>query len=140
MFYFKETTTDGDDFIRITILQGAYDCETLNNEIKRIIIDEAHFTESGYSFQIKPIFSTLGSVLEISPQGPIISYVFDDSIGNILGFNRSILYKKYNLSPNPVDILPFDVIFLECDNAKEMIYKQKRSGIIDKWTMTFNPG
>ena len=66
--------------------------------------------------------------------------MFDDSIRNLLGFNRSILYKKYILSPNPVDILPFDVIFLESDIAKEMIYKQKRSGIIDKWTVTVNPG
>ena len=36
-------------------------------------------------------FSTLGSIVEISPQGPILGFVFDDSIGNLLGFNESIL-------------------------------------------------
>ena len=33
-FYFKETITDGDDFIQITIPPGAYEIESLNNEIK----------------------------------------------------------------------------------------------------------
>ena len=50
------------------------------------------------------------------------------------------IFKEYNLSPNPVDILSFDNIFLECDIAKGMIYKQKRSGIIHSWTMTVNLG
>ena len=47
---------------------------------------------------------------------------------------------KNILSPNPVDILSFDNIFLESDIAKGMIYKQKRSGRNDNWTMTVNPG
>ena len=66
--------------------------------------------------------------------------MFDDSIRNLLGFNETILYKEYKLSPNPVDILSFDNIFLECDIAKGMIYQQKRIGIIHNWTMAVNPG
>ena len=40
------------------------------------------------------------------------------------------MYGKYILSPNPdpVDILSFDSIFLECDIAQGMIFKGKRSG------------
>ena len=110
-FYFKKTITDGDRFIKITIPPGAYRIESLNNEIKRSIIDEEHYTEANYPFTIKPNFSTLGSIIEISPKGPIISFMFDDSKRDLLGFNARTLYEKYNLSPNPVDILSFDNFF-----------------------------
>ena len=139
-FYFEKSITDGDGFIQINIPQAAYEIENLNNEIKRITINEGHFTEWDYPYQITPNFSTLGSFIEISPQGRIISSVFDDSIRNLRGFHDTILYKEYNLSPNPVDILSIDKIFLECDIAKGMTYKQKRSGIVHNWTMTVNPG
>ena len=39
-FYFKKTISDDDGFVQITIPPGAYEIEALNNEIKRIIIDE----------------------------------------------------------------------------------------------------
>ena len=139
-FYFMNSFTDEDDFIQITIPPGAFEIESLNDEIKRINLDEDHFTEANYPFTIEPKFSTLISVIEIATQGPIISFMFDDSIRSFLGFHTITLYEKYNLSPNPVDILSFDNIFLECDIAKGMIVKGKRSRIIHNWTMTVNPG
>ena len=65
--------------------------------------------------------------------------MFDDSIRSLLGFQESILYKEYNLSPNPVEILSSDNIFLECDIAQGIISKGKRSGIFHNWTMTVDP-
>ena len=50
------------------------------------------------------------------------------------------LYGKYNLSPNPVDILSFDNVFLKCDIAQGMIFKGKRSGVIHIFTMDVDPG
>ena len=41
-FYFKKTITDEDGFVQITIPPGAYEIESLNDEIKRIINDEEH--------------------------------------------------------------------------------------------------
>ena len=38
-FYFKKALID-EEFIQITIYPGAYEIESLNNEIKRIIIDK----------------------------------------------------------------------------------------------------
>ena len=139
-FYSKKSITNADDFIQITIPPCAYKIESLNNEIKRIIIDEEYFTESDYPFHTKPIFSTLGYIIEILPPGPRISFVFDDSIGSLLGFHETILYKEYNLSPNPVDILSFDIFFLECDVYQGLIFRGKRSGIKFNWTMTVDPG
>ena len=138
-FYFIKSYTDKDDTI-ITIPPGAYEIESLNNEIKRIIIDEEHYTETDYPFSIKPNFSTLGSIIEISTQGPVITFVPDDSIRDLLGFNKTTIFEEYNLSPNPVDIPSFDNIFLECDIAQGMIFKGRKSNIIHNWTMTVDPG
>ena len=138
-FYFKKAIKD-DDFIPITISPGAYEIESLNNEIKRIIIEKGHYNETSYPFIIKPNFSTLGSIIELLTPGPQISFVFDDSIGNLLGFDDIFVWGKYNLSDNPVDILSFDNIFIECNIAQGMIFKGKRSGIIHNFTMDVDPG
>ena len=98
------------------------------------------YTEANYQFTIKPKFSILGSIIEISPQGPVISFLFDDSIRNLSGFNARTLYEEYKLSPNLVDIISFDNIFLECDIAQGMIFKSKRYGIIHNITMDVDPG
>ena len=139
-FYFIKSITDKDGYIQITIPPGAYEIESLNNEIKRIIIDEEHYTELIYPFTIKPNFSTLGSIIEISTQGPIITFAPDDSIRDLLGFNKTTIFDEYNLSHNPVDILSFDNIFLACDIAQGMIFKGRKSNIIHNWTMTVDPG
>ena len=137
-FYFKKSLID-EDFIQITLSPGAYEIKSLNNEIKRIIIDEEHFTESNYPFRIKPIFFNAminrGNFIRRTDNW----FVFDDNIGSLLGFHETILYKEYNPSPNPVDILSFNNIFIECDIAKGMIFKGKRSRLIHNWTMTVDP-
>ena len=40
----------------------------------------------------------------MSPEGPIISFMFDGSIRDLLGFTARTLHEEYNLSQNPVDI------------------------------------
>ena len=138
-FYFLKSITD-DDHIKITIPPGAYEIESLNNEIKRIIIDQEYYKETNYPFNIKPNFSTLGSIIEISTQGPVISFIPDDSIRGLLGFNKTTIFEEYNLSPHPVNILSFDNIFIETDMAKGMIFRGKRSGMIMNFTMDIDPG
>ena len=112
----------------------------MNNEIKRIIIDEGYYNELTFPLKIKPNFSTLGSIIEISTQGPVVTFVPDDSIRELLGFKKTTIFEEYNLSPNLVDILSFDNIFLECDIAQGMIFKGRKSNIIHNWTMTVDPG
>ena len=103
-FHLKKTLTE-EDFIQITIPSGAYEIESLNDEIKRIIIDNGHYTEAEYPLTIKPIFSTRSKIIEIKTQGAIFGFVYDDNIGNLLGFHETISWQEYILSPNPVDIL-----------------------------------
>ena len=139
-YSFKKTISDDGGFIQINKPPGAYEIDSLNDEIKRIIIDEEHHTEANYPFTIKPNFSTVGSVIEISPQGPINSFVFDDSFKDLLGFNARTLFEEYNLSPSPVKILLFDEIFLGCDIAQGMTFRGKKSGIIHNFTTDVDPG
>ena len=139
-FYFMKSITDKDGYIIIIIPQGSYELESLNNEIKRNIIDEEHYTEANYPFNIKPNFSTPGSIIEISTQGSVITFAPDDSIGDILGFNKTTIFEVYNLSPNLVDILSYDNIFIETDIAKGMIFKGRRTGIVHNFTMDVDPG
>ena len=124
-FYFSKSILDDNHFNHITIPQGAYEIESLNKEIKRIIIDEGYFTTSDYPFLIKPNFSTLGCIIEISNEESAISFSPDDSIRDLLGFNKTSIYEKYNLSPNPVDLISFDNIFIETTIAQGKIFKQK---------------
>ena len=139
-FYFTKSITDDNHYIMITIPPGSYELESLNNEIKRIIINDEHFTEDTYPFVIKPNFSTLGSIIEISNEESAISFKAGDRIGSLLGFNKRSIYEEYNLSDNPVDILSFDNIFIETDIAQGMIFKGRRSGIIHNFTMDVDPG
>ena len=64
----------------------------------------------------------------------------DDTIRDILGFNKTTTYEEYNLSPNPVDILSIDNIFLESNFAQGMIFQSKQSEIILNFTSDVNTG
>ena len=138
-FYFKKALID-DDIIQISPLEGSYEIESLDFEIKRIIIEKEYYNENDYPFKIKPNVSILGSIVEIKPQGAIIGFVFEDSIGSLLGFDEILLWKEYNLSSNPVDIISFGNIFIETVIAQGMMFKGKRSGFIHNFTMDVDPG
>ena len=139
-FYFTKSISEEDGFIQLLIPKGAYELESLNNEFRRIIIEEEHYTEALYPFTIKPSFSTLGSFIEISIHRPVISFVPDDNIGDLLGFNATTIYEGHNLSLNPVEIISFDNISFECDVAQRMIYRVKGIVIIHNFTMDVDPG
>ena len=108
-FYFTKSISDDDGFIQITINPGAYELENLKNEIKRIIIDEEHYTEANYPFTIKHNFSTLGSI--ISTQGPVITFVPDDSIRDPLGLHKTTIFEEYkNITHHPILLIFYHLI------------------------------
>ena len=138
--FFPRKFTNQYEFVQINIPPDAYEIESLHDEIKRIFIDQEHYTELNYPFHIKPNFSTLGSIIEISPQGPIISFVFNDSIGNVLGFDETILSNEFNISANLVDVSSFDTTLIHTGIAHGMVFKTKRTDIIHKFSMYVNLG
>ena len=78
-FCFAKSLTDDDSTV-ITIPQGACERESLINEIERISREEDYFTETNSAFKISPIFSALGSIVEILEHGQLISHMTDDKI------------------------------------------------------------
>ena len=95
--------------------------DSLNDENIKIINKEGYFTEENYPFVIKPNFSTLGSIIEIKPNfiGSQVGFIHDKSIGVLSGFDSVVIYEKRNFSPEPVDIITFDDIFLETERLKK---------------------
>ena len=92
-FCFTKSISD-DGFIQITIPKRAYEIESANNENKRIIIEEGHYTEFNYPFTIKPNFSNFGSIIEISTEGPVRTFVPDASMRDLLGFNKTTINEE----------------------------------------------
>ena len=140
--YFTTSIND-DEFNIITVPAGTYAFESLNYEIRRIIIKEGYFTEESQAFVTKPNFSTFGSIVEIKPIfiGSQNSFIHINSIKrDLLRFDSVVIYEKYNSTPKPADILSFDNIFHETDIAQGMISKSKRSGIIHNFTMDVDTG
>ena len=91
-FYFAKSYSNEDGFIQILILKGAYELESSNIEINRIIIEEEHCTEANYPFTNNSNFSTLGSFIELSSQRPIFSFLPDDSILDLKPLVASTIY------------------------------------------------
>ena len=139
-FFFSKSIIDDNHFTHISIPPGAYEIESLQKEIRKIIIDQGYFNSEDYLFLIKPKFSTLRSIIEISNEESAISFIPDDSIRDLLRFTKTSKYETYNKSPNPVDIISFDNIFNENNIAQGMIFKGKRSGVIHNFTKTVNRG
>ena len=116
---------------------GAYEIESPNIEIKRIIIEEGYFTDAKYPFTIKHIFSTLGSNIESSSNitGSQIAFTPDDIIGDILGITPVVLHEKYILSDYSVIILPFNKISIETNIVRVMIFKGRLTAILHNFTI-----
>ena len=92
--------------------------------------------------QKKPNFSTLGCIVDISPDvtGSQIVFTPNDSIRHLLGFEPKITHEECNLTDYPVDDLSFDNIFIGTDIAQGIIFKRKCSGIIHNFTTDVHPG
>ena len=78
--FFENSITYKYGFVQVTILPGAYEFESLNNETEWIVSEESHRTGTENPFTVKPNFSTLGSIVEIFRQEPIISFTPNDSV------------------------------------------------------------
>ena len=73
---------------------AAYELESLNEELKMINMEEGYYTAEDYPFIFKAKFSILGSIIEISIQGPVIGLVHDAGIRDLLGFDSVVIYEN----------------------------------------------
>ena len=126
-FFFAISITQ-DRFFQLTVPPGPHEIKSFNKEIIRIITDVGHNTAEDYPLSTQRILSTVDSIIENSNQGPIIRLIQDVTVRDLLAFDLVVLYQKYNLSHNLVDILSFDVIFLETDFVKGTIFIGRKTG------------
>ena len=98
----------------------------MNEETKRINLEEGYITEEDYPVTVKGISSTLGNVIEIETgRGCQISFFQEDSLRDLLGLRPPVIKIGLNLSDRLVDILSSDNVFLKTDIAEGMIFKKK---------------
>ena len=88
---------------------------------------------------MKPNFSTLGMIKDISRQEPLLCFLLDDSIQSLSEFDAVTLNEEYNLPHKAVDILSTDKIFLDCDTAHGMIFKVEDMEQLTIQQGTFRP-
>ena len=74
-FYFSKSIIDDNHFKHIIIPNGAYEIESLDKEIKRIIISQGYFNLKDYPFLIKPNFSNL-RIYQRNPQGRVCNIIY----------------------------------------------------------------
>ena len=71
-----------------------------------------------YYITISANTPTLGSIINISNANYTIDFTIQNSLANLLGFNRVILTSGINISPNIVNIININSIYVNCDIIK----------------------
>ena len=91
---------------------------------------------------MKPYLSTLDGIMDFKSKfiGSQISFVHNDSLGDLLGFDLIVLNEQNNLSPKTVDKLLSEKNFLESNDAQGLTFKGRRSRVNCNSTMDVSPG
>ena len=95
-----------------------------------------YIREEDYPFKTKPLFSRWGRISESKFAKKFqISFVEDNKLGDPSGFKPKVIHYEIFITVYLVDILFFDTIFLETNNAQGTIFKRKRETIIGDLSM-----
>ena len=115
---FRYSTDSGTTWKLITLTPGAYGIDTINSEIIRLmtINGDANVDANGNaSIMILADTVTFGTIVNITPATYRVDFTINNSLRTILGFNSVILTSGYNTSPNQADIIPINLILVNCD-------------------------
>ena len=82
----------------------------------------------------------MGSILEFSGQEPMISFFHGEKIQDPWRLDPFVFSEKHSLSPNPIDLISFSVVFLQTDVAQGMIFRSKRTGTLHNFNMEVDLG
>jgi hypothetical protein len=109
---FTYSTDDGSTWKTITLNTGAYELQSINNEIKRQIITNG---DDESAFNITANISRLTSIVIIENPRYKIDFNVDNSIGPVLGFDKITIAYGYNESSNIVNIMQVNSILVNID-------------------------
>ena len=132
---------EGPEYNVISIPPGADELESLKAETKRIFTEDGFILQADYPFKFKPNFSTLENIIETElGRGRQVSFKQDDTLRDLLDFKSKVINDEYNISGYPVDILSFDIISFEANNAEGMIFRGGRTVLLHNLTMDVDRG
>jgi hypothetical protein len=126
----------------ITIATGSYDINDINTAIQNGMKANGDWnsTTSSYYITILPNAPTLGSIITITNNGYYIDFTVPNSIATLLGFNATILSGAINISPNIVDIININSIYVNCDIIKGSYVNGSNYPVLYNFFPTVGPG
>ena len=129
-------------FKTITIATGAYDINDINTAIQNGMKANGDWdsVNSAFYITIIPNAPTLGSIINISFATYSIDFTIQNSLAKLLGFNSGILTSGINISPNIVDILRINSIFVNCDIIKGSFVNGSQSPVLYNFFPNVGPG
>ena len=109
-FYYK---WDNKDYV-INFEKGAYEVKDIENEIKRLMIENNHWDEKDIPFTLSLNLNVFKSVIDIKNDKFSIDFTRPKTFRNLLGFDSKVLKKGYNKSDNTVQITSASSILIKC--------------------------
>ena len=139
---FRYSTDGGNTWKLITIETGAYQLESINDEIQRLMSVNGDWDSAGnaYYITISANTSTLKSVIDITHADYKIDFTIPNSLRLILGFDSVILSKGRNISDSIVNIIDFNSIFVNCDCINDSYVNGISSPVIYSFGPKVPPG
>ena len=113
----KYSVDDGISWKLLIVDIGAYEIESLNDEIQRMMKMNGDWDAANNAFYItiSANTSTLQSSIDITHPKYKIDFTIPNSIRSILGFSPSTLSQGHHKSDNIVNIIDFTSIYVNCD-------------------------
>ena len=139
---FRYSVDGGNTWKLISIETGAYELESINDEIQRLMKANGDWDaiNDAYFISISANTSTLKSIIDVTNTEYKIDFTISNSISIILGFNSVILSHGRNISDSIVNIIDFNSIFVNCDCINESYVNGISSPVIYSFGPKVSPG
>lgn len=115
----------------ITLEKGAYEIESLNNEIKRQMVEKQHLTDlKDPAFNMSINLSVFKVVIQLDPLKIGVDFTQPKSFRELLGFRPKVLIQPYNLADDTAQITTASSILVKCSIVQGSYHNGEESNIL----------